>query len=310
MSDSQHTIRTYRPADFDSYVRLHVEAEKWDNAGHCTSPRLLRDNLGRPDYSPELDLFVAEAAGEVVGCLNVTPELGIGRVILSCLVHPDHRRRGIATQLYHRGMGRASALGAGVAQACTGEDNTAATNLLAKLGFVFVRRYLELRLKLSDFSLSEPVPIRVSSRPLQPGEERALADLQNRSFTGTWGYNPCTAAHIAHRVGSCDAGHDRTLLVFQGDQPVAYCWTTVDVEGNTAAGAGKARVHMLGVLPEHRGSGLGRYALFAGLRRLQEMGAAVVEITVDSENVEACALYESFGFKTWSTTAWYEKVVE
>ena len=64
---------------------------------------------------------------------------------------------------------------------------------------------------------------------------------------------------------------------------------------------------MLGILPEHRGKGLGRCALAAGLTYLESRGIEAVDLTVDSENAEACALYDSAGFKIHSTTDWYEK---
>ena len=94
-----YTIRNYRPADFDKYVQLNIEVAKLELTGRYISPQLLRESLSRPNYSPEQDLFIVATAGNIVGYLDVTPEIGIGRVVLSCLLHPDHRRRGLASKL-------------------------------------------------------------------------------------------------------------------------------------------------------------------------------------------------------------------
>lgn len=310
MSAPHYILRNYRPDDFNSYVQLHVEAERLDRAGHCTSPGVLREALGWPNYSPEDDLFVAEAEGKVIGYMNVTPELGIGRVVLSCLVHPEHRRQGLATGLYYEAVRRASSLGARVVQGSIAADNVAARNFLSRLGFRLARRFLELRLELSEVQGLDAGDIARACHPLRRGDEAKLAEIQNRSFAGTWGYHPNTVEEIAYHVGLSDCSPQGIILVYEGDQPVGYCWATIDVEGSAAAGTAKGRIHMLGVVPDYRGKGLGRRALLAGLSYLGGRGIEVAEVTVDSENKRACALYDSVGFKIWSTTAWYEKALD
>lgn len=310
MSESHCTVRNYSPDDFDSYVRLHVEAEELDGAGYCVSPRVLRENLGRPNYSPELDLFMAEVEGVVKGCMNLTPELGIGRVLLNCLVHPDHRRKGLATQLYYSALRRASSLGARVVQGDIGEGNIAARNWLSRLDFRFIRRFLELRLDLTEARLVDAANTHFTCRHLRRGEEGVLAEIQNRSFAGTWGYNTGTVEEIAYRVSLSDCCPEGIILVCEGEQPAGYCWVTMRTEVDASAGTRKGRIYMLGVLPGHRGRGLGRVSLLTGLSYLRSQGVEIAELTVDSENREACALYKSVGFRTYSNTLWYEKALE
>ena len=99
MRNSSYIIRNYRPADFDSYVRLNIEAEKLEPTGRCTSPQFLSENLRQPNYSPERDMFVVEIEGKIIGFISVTPERHVRRVILDCLVHPEHRKCGLASKL-------------------------------------------------------------------------------------------------------------------------------------------------------------------------------------------------------------------
>jgi ribosomal protein S18 acetylase RimI-like enzyme len=117
MSNPPYVIRNFRPEGFASYVQLNVEAEKLDPTGRCTSAQALSEVLGRPNYVPGEDLFVVEAVEKVVGYIDVRAELGIGRVALDCLVHPEQRRRGLATELFHYASRRARELGARLAHA-------------------------------------------------------------------------------------------------------------------------------------------------------------------------------------------------
>ena len=309
MSESQYTVRNYRPNDFAGYVQLHTESERMDRAGHCTSLNVLCEILGRPNYSPESDLFVAEADGKVVACVNLTPETGIGRVVLNGLVHPGHRRRGIATELLGVAMQRSLSLGVRVVQVSAAEGNNAAMELCTKLGFKIARRFLELEMQLPG--TQPPVVSRVPAacRHLRLGEEDILTELQNSSFAGTWGYNPGTVEGIAYRLNLSDSCPEGVILVCRDGRPIGYCWTTVAAKENTAAGPKVGRIYMIGVVPEHRGQGLGGLVLTAGLSYLKGRGIDVAELTVDSENRDALALYKSVGFQTRSTTVWYEKLL-
>ena len=145
MSTSPYTIRNYRPADFDDYVRLNMEAEETSPGGRCTSPWVLKENLKQPNYTPEKDIFVTEKGDKIIGFVNVSPEQHTGRVILDCVVQPDHRRRSIARKLLGCALERASELGAKLAHVNVREDDKVSCNVLSRLGFRVVRRFLDLR---------------------------------------------------------------------------------------------------------------------------------------------------------------------
>ena len=84
MSNSLYNIRNYRQVDFNKYVLLYAEAERLEPSDRCVSSQFVAEQLGRPNYSPEQDLFIAETDEDIVGYMNVTPELTIGRAILDC----------------------------------------------------------------------------------------------------------------------------------------------------------------------------------------------------------------------------------
>ncbi|MFC2005897.1 GNAT family N-acetyltransferase [Chloroflexota bacterium] len=309
MSGSFYLIRNYRPADFDRYVLLNIEAEKLEPAGRCVSPQTATERLGRPNYSPEQYLFIAEMADNIVGCMDVTPELTIGRVILDCWVHPEHRGRELAGKLLGYAMHRAKELGAKVAHVNITEDNVIAKRVLSKLGFECVRRFLELRLDITEVPQQDIDRAVLSCCHLQFGGEGELTRIQNRCFADTWGYNPNTVEAITHRISLNSCSPEDIVLNYDGDKVTGYCWMDITGGGSTAISGRRGRIFMLGVDPDYRGRGVGKRVLLAGLAYLKSKGLQVAELTVDSDNKVACALYKAVGFKVWKNSLWYEKVV-
>jgi mycothiol synthase len=299
-----HSIRNYRPDDFDALVGLYGEAERLEPAGRAVSPQLVAANLGRPGYDPKQDLFLLFVAGRPAGWLEVSPELGIGRVVLWAWLHPDWRGRGLAGEMLQRAMRRAAAMGARVAQINIHEDSRL-QEVLEHAGFALVRRFYEYELETAAIDRAAAFAALRACRYLRPGEEAALTDIQNRSFAGTWGYDPNSLDTIAYRTHLPHFSYEDVIIAETDGEIAGYCWTEVD----PAKGGREGRICMIGVSPEHREHGLGRRLLLAGLERLAEQGVGTIVLTVDSENQAACALYWSVGFTLRNGSLWYEKLV-
>ena len=307
MSNSLYTVRNYRPADFDKYILLNIEAEKLEPTGRCISPQIISENLHRPNYSSEQNLFIVEIAGNIAGYTDVTPNLLIGRVILDCLIHPDHRRRGLASKLLGYATHRARELGVKVAQVNIPQDNVIAKSALSRLGFRFIRRFLQLRLAISEIRGQDINHPTLQCRHMQRGEEDKLTQIQNRSFAGTWGYNPNTVEEITYWTNLTNCCPEDVILACDGDKVVGYCWTRITHEA--ATNERKGQIRMLGVDPAYQGRGIGKGVLLAGLSYLKSKAVQVVELTVDSKNKAACGLYRSAGFKVQTSSLWYEKAI-
>lgn len=309
MGNFPYTIRNYQPSDFNHYVVLNTEAEKLEPTGRSVSPRAIAENLRRPNYSSEQDLFVVEIADSIVGYMDVTPELDIGRVILDCWVHPQHRRRGVATQLFSYARHRARELQAKVAHVNIMEGNVIAKNVLTtRLGFKFVRRFLQLRLDIAKVHRQDVDQAAVQCRHLKRGEEQKLTQIQNRCFAGTWGYDPNTVEQIVYRINSSYCSPRDVVLACDGDKVIGYCWTRTAYEA--ASGKREGQIFMLGVDADYQGRGVGKTVLLAGLAYLENKGFETAKLTVDSKNKIAGALYRSVGFEVRASSLWYEKVIE
>lgn len=299
--------RNYRTSDFNNYAELRIEAEKIDRSGRYISTQGLAEELDRPNYFPEKNVFVAESEKKIIGYISVTVELGIKRALLECLVHPWYRRKGTASKLSALALQRTKDSGMVVAQISISETNEAARSLLIRLGFRYIHRFLELKLDLYNTSLRDVKYGLLRSRGLLQGEEEMLKKIQNRSFEGTWGFNPNTNEEIVYQLNLGGGSLEDVVITFLEDRPVGYCWARINAEENAARRRKKGQIHMLGVDPDHRKKKIGKHVLITGLSYLKDKGIDVVELTTDSENEAARRLYYSMGFKEQSVTNWYEK---
>jgi mycothiol synthase len=269
-------------------------------------PELI-DNLDRPNHDPEMNLFIAENSGTITGYIDVLSELEIERVVLQYLVHPGHRRKGIAPKLVDYATERAGVLRVKKVQVNIPQDDKVGKRLFAKMGFRFVRRFLELRLDLSKAHLSQVTPDDYACRPMMEDEDEKLTTLQNRSFLDTWGFNPNTPEEIYYRIHRPKSSREEITFCLDDTEPIGYCWAKIDFGKDSDMGKKRGRINMLGVDPNYRGKGVGKKVLIVGLTQLRSMGVDIVDLTVDNENKAARALYESIGFTERTSSLWYQK---
>jgi mycothiol synthase len=309
MNTPAFIIRNYRPQDFNKVVKLWAEAEKEKQVYNLTSLQELIESLGRPHHFPENNLFLAEVMGDIIGYVDVMPELGIGRVVLSCLIHPDYRKEVYIKRLIEHGFIRAKELGVKRVHVVIPQESMAAKRLFSIMGFRFVRRFLELTLDLYESQLPDIGQNDILFRYLRCGEEEKLMHLQNRSFVNTWGYNPNTLDEIIYRTSLQSCSPEDVILACEADSLIGYCWTRRIFGENEIKSRDKGRIYMLGVDPQYQWRGIGKQVLLTGLSHLKSKGVKSVELSVDSENKAACSLYRSAGFEILARSLWYEKVL-
>ncbi|MGD9290392.1 MAG: GNAT family N-acetyltransferase [Desulfobacterales bacterium] len=300
-------VRNYRSGDFEDYFKLHLEINNHDQAVGFISKQNLAETLGHPSFHPDKNLFVAESGGSMIGYASVFLEPGIQRAILECMIHPLHRRNGVATELLREISHHAREAGSVRMQACITQNNLPAKRLASRLGFQFIRYFQELQLDLDAAQLPDPEPGEYSIRSLRANEVEILTQLQNRAFADSWGFNPNTADEIAYRINLSSCSPKNILMAYLKNRPIGYCWTRILVEENPTADRMKGEIHMLGVDPGFRNKGIGRLVLLAGLAELYRRGVTIVGLTADGADAVALGLYKSVGFQVCSRIEWFEK---
>lgn len=299
MTASPYTIRNYHPNDFDNLLRFFQSVP----SAILFTRQQVSDWLSWPCFTPEQDLFIVESDDGIIGYMNLRPELNIDRVVLNCRLHPKNRRKGISGRLLESALRRANQLGASIAHVDVMENNEIARKALEKHGFKPVRRYYELKLSISRVDWEEAARASQGCRHLLPGEEAALANIQNRSFAEHWGYNPNTEDMISFSINRAHSSPEDIVLACEEDDIVGFCRTEITDNG-------EGRISMIGTDPDFRGKGVGRKSLLAGLFYLKSKGVQTVYLTVDTVNETALTLYKSVGFEHNSVLITYEKAVD
>jgi ribosomal protein S18 acetylase RimI-like enzyme len=153
-------IRPYRDEDERGWVVCR--ALSFLDTAFFDDVRRAKERYERPAIE-----LVAASGGEIVGLIDVECELepgtvcedrpGLGGMIWHLAVHPDHQRRGVATELLRVAGRRAREHGLARLEAWT-RDDAAARAWYESRGFQLVHAYLHVYVEL-DEGLRELFPV-------------------------------------------------------------------------------------------------------------------------------------------------------
>jgi GNAT superfamily N-acetyltransferase len=176
------------------------------------------------------------------------------------------------------------------------------------MNFNYVKRFrMELNLaRCQCSSLRLPPGYRLV--PWHTTLTLAHADVKYRSFHGSIDAQvfPCLGelegcrrlmSEIKAKEGFIPEATWLVEYVGAGIHRAEYCGTIQAVRLQKY----KASVQNIGVLPEHRGRGIGTTMIQASILGLQQVGVTQVSLEVTAENQGAVKLYRRLGFRTVRT---------
>ena len=264
-----------------------------------TEERLAED-LGRPGLLPEDNCTLFGAGVDLVAASLIHPELPIGRAVLEMWLHPAHIEPSLQSALVQTGVSQAEGMGSQVLHVCVSPLGPWPA-LLKKEGLAKVRTYWLMRWQGPELPPVE-APEGLSLEHYRPGDAEELTGIQNAAFGGHWGFCPNTSEEIAYRAEMSISPHDGILLLRNDATTVGYCWTCTLGDAPHSIGV----ISMIGIDPAHRGKGLSRPVLLAGMEYLRSRDVKYIQLDVDSENTPAVKLYSSIGFKVVEELHWFE----
>ncbi len=294
-------------------LKITVRNCRPDNTNDAVAYERLKDGavfahlLTRPGYDITSNLFFAAGGGAIIGFVNVVPELGIDRAVLDYAVSPTSEIKMVIPPLIKSALKRGREIGAAVAHVGVPHLESAPAETLLELGFGPVRRFCDLQLNISETDLEGADRMDWEHRYFSDGDMQLLSDIQNRCFAGEWGYNPNTVEDTAWQLRVRNNCPEDIVLALDKGVVIGYCWKESECGVDHSTGVPKGRIYMLGVDRHYRGKGLGRQLLLMGLAHLKKQGCGLIEITVDTQNTMAIALYQSLGFHICRETVWYER---
>lgn len=301
-------IRSFDHTDLKAWLALvlrYAEETDW-RAEECRRLALL--GIKRPGAEPERNLLLAEeAAGRLVGFGGILVEAAISRAIVFVFVHRSRRRQGIGSRLFDCLLERAAEAGCASYQLPISDEDETARRFLASRDFRRVRLHLEMESTSLRIGDSGSVGDGIVLDHFSFGEEEALARLQNRVFSGNWGFCPNQKREIEHFLKLTRCGMEDVICFRRNSRTVGYLWPGFPEDRGSYVLRQPVRIHMWGLLPEFRGRGWSRPLLNLGLADLISRGASGFRLMVDAANTPAVALYRKMGFRTKSTWIWYSR---
>lgn len=217
-------------------------------------------------------------------------------------VRPEHRGRGLSTELLGRAERRVRELGGSKLRAGMLAGNERARTLLEALGFREVRRYYRMQIDLDD---TPPAPdpvdgITIATFRLE--DARAYHAALEEGFADEWGFHGT----------SFEEWKSRRLQQPETDTSTWFiAWDRDEVAGVIrcdAAKFGGGFVGALAVRKPWRGRGIGMALLRHAFAEFHSRGAPHVSLGVDAYNpTGATRLYERAGMRVVSEDIVFEK---
>jgi GNAT superfamily N-acetyltransferase len=251
-----------------------------------------------------MHLLVAEEDGRVVGFgqnyLAWYTRADVGDVRIG--VAEEARGRGIGSALYERSEAYLLPLGPRKLTT-TAVEGSPGERFAEARGFVRTRLSYTSRLELADADLSA-LPALEAARA---GEGLRVAPLREvDDVPGLREVYTATSLDVpeddpdddvrpeefeSHILGDPELSRDASMIVLDGDRPVAFSFLVVNPE------TGIGMSDMTGTLADYRGRGLARLAKLALVRAAAGLGVTAIMTENDAENAPMLALNESLGYR-------------
>lgn len=287
-------------ADAEGLFHLQAEIDRHDFGAIDMS----LDDIGAELREVALDtdgwlVVSADGRGEPLGYALLQAPRGT-RLRAHVSVHPARRGNGIGRALAgiveERARSRVGEIGAGsepvTLQGWINGASEADAGWARSLGYAWARRFLRMRIDMSEPPPAPSWPAGITVRTFRPGEdERAMYEAQEAAFADHWGHVSVPFPEWRKRTERHDFDADLWLMALDGDRVVATSTNSVIPEN-------LGWISGLGVVPSHRRRGLARAILLQAFNDFWRRGQHSVALGVDAGSLTgATRLYESAGMR-------------
>ncbi len=270
-----------------------------------------------PDYDPAANMiaFDGDKPVALASAIIERMRLAAGKddAIVDIEVVPEMRGMGIEDELIDWGLSLLRDKGIGTARFRVELANIWKLSVAKSHSFEEYYRIWDL-MRRGGAPLPElrPVPgIRLERRMLKDCLEEdvsSMNDLLNEAFADHFN---SVRTPMERLLNMRDVSRDLYMVTLATgtDGPAGICLTEESVEFNRQNGAKSGWVVLLGVLPRHRRTGIGKSLLADGMEWLLERGMDTINISLVAKNERAMSLYTSLGFVKETEAVWHKRPV-
>lgn len=296
-----------RPALREDVARiagLLAAADRAEGAPPWATPEDIAEDFRRPRMDLAANVRCVQKGEETVAYAEVWPrDDESSEIDVFCLVHPNHRGRGLGRACRDFCEGRSREMSARAALFnYTSRADDRGRDLLERAGYEHVRTFWHMEIDLSQAPPLRDPPAGIAIRALDPAHDaRELHSVMEESFSEHWGWSPTSFDDWWGPYESrADFDPALSLVAHEGEQMVGACINGVAPD--------RGWVRDLGVLKPWRGRGIAQMLLLVTFRLFLERGFATVGLGVDSENkTNATRLYERVGMHVYREFLAYRK---
>ena len=299
--ETSFTIRHYVPEqDLSSLSRMLTEIESMDRDGEDTSEEYLRASLAWPNYRPAQDVWVAESEGNLVG-YALALEQPSQRCTIYVVVHPEHRRRRLGSQLLALTLNRARDFGARSVLVYANARNAGSNQFLSHHQFQQVGSSGWLRLDAKADVPPVEIPDGFSLRRYaEVNDPLILLRALNECYRGMWGHqhNDNPSDEERKSPGFLNYYDAADILLLFDEQNVLLGMCSVKPKGKQVR---EGQLHDLldgpGIIPAYREQGYQRPMVLAGIEHLRKTGTHPIALEFWGDSEDALDMYRSLGFE-------------
>ena len=310
-------------------------------ADHGDMVRVLvayREHIGDPEYptveqfaatythlidcDPDLDIFVVEFDGRVVGYGRTSrsrDEDGTTNCILFAPVHPDHLVRRVfdavadaqeTHMLEWLEPGAPARFRAFAGHPGPGRPATGEAAWLEARGYEAVEWSASLvRPHLDDIPDLE-LPEGVEVRPVRPDQMRMIWEAHLEAFRGEWDFEEPTPEMVDAALAEPDIDHTLWKVAWVGDEVVGQVKSYINRHENEQRGYRRGYTEEISTHPAWRNRGIAGALMAMSLQELRDRGMTEAALGVDTNNPGgAFQLYTKLGFELRAYEAVYQKDV-
>jgi mycothiol synthase len=304
--ENSFAIRHYVPEqDLAALSRMLTEIESIDHDGEDTSEEYLRSMNEWSNFDPDLNVWVVESNGSLVGYGQVLPGAQ-GHSSIYVVVHPTYRRKGLGSKLLALALSRASETDSKSILVYANTHNSASNLFLKQHDFDVAGTSGVMVAQVTDLPQAEIPAGYALRRYPEIGDPQIVVQALDTCYRDMVGHrqNVTSADRYMNYYGE-EGIH---LLFDEHETLIGVC--AGKPQGKTDERGVSDLLDAPGLIEEYRQRGFQRFLTLAVMNWLREKGTLPITLEYWGDDEKAIDIYRDLGFELIQQQITYHKELE